>query len=286
MINKKFLVSQLKNLMFVILIIGILMGLVSLLGLSSLSFSGYNRIEKSGSTVSTHLVPGGADLLKYGFFYTSAPILIVVYSLVSVINLFLKENSKGYLESWLTTTMSRATIYWTKFLAYVLGYLIIMFFTFIIQMIFYGALLTDFKLGIGRLLLTELALFLFLFMIIILIWFGATAFNRTSTTVIVVLTLFFFFIVMWVISEIGSLTNNQIMINFKYATIFSLFNDCLIFQEGGEIVNKNPGLIYEYGKLLPIQKMAFVWQLPTMLVIAITFTIPGLYIYKNRSFYI
>ncbi|ATZ16143.1 hypothetical protein JN01_0457 [Entomoplasma freundtii] len=281
MINGALFKAEFKRSWVVVLIFSILAIGLAAFGLLTHWF--YDQNDSNGFTTGTFV------FLKVIIFHFGMPLLYTIYGFVIISSTLLKDIDKGYLASWLTTPLSRYKIFFTKIFVFLLGFVIISACLVISQMIFYGINTYDFSKGVGRLLLSDLALIVFGFFWLGIMWIIAASLpnNWSVWTVLIGLTLWF--IVAYILGQgetlFGEGKLGKTLSYFRYFTILSLQKDSLSFVS--EWVNGgDDGMWISMWRIVipPIKAMDYAWQLPLMFVVGSACWSGSLLVLRNRSF--
>ncbi|ATZ16040.1 ABC-2 family transporter [Entomoplasma freundtii] len=270
MINRGLLKYSLKRIWILILVCGLALAFALVAGISGSNSFADNRNNSSGITITGTAV----DFREY-FLHTFAPLIFIVYGLTVTIILVMEEVNDGALESWLTTPLSRGQIFLTRTLSAIMGYLLIVVFNFLVQLILFGALLRDFKETFSVLVLTDLSLYMSGFLTLAITWILGTLFKNVLVGSLVISALMALFWIATLLSTFALTSNPDSSFKIlRYFTIFSLVNDGFWYQEATN------GL----AKLMPIKALDFAWQIPTMLVSGNVLLYGGYKIFNYQSF--
>lgn len=284
MINNRFLKIQLKRIWIPILVIGIICG-----GLIGITLTGEYIKPYSYRVGDIGKESGGSynNALNLTLYYRTILFsFLLVYSLICLIMLLLVEQERGYVGSWLSSPMSRWTIFATKYLAMIIGLLIIQTFTLLLQLILIGALMQDFKEFVGYIFLSHLDILVGVFFIASLMWLLGSIFNRQWIPLLIIAVLLVWFTIATTLGEIGFKGNIKWMENMYYFSLFSLIHTPFERYEGPHDDQLIGALEYTYqwGKILSIKKTDYVWQIPIMTVIGIGSFIGSQFILKNKNY--
>ncbi|WP_342276420.1 ABC transporter permease subunit [Spiroplasma endosymbiont of Nebria brevicollis] len=269
-----FIKSQFKIVKIEIIIFFILLLIWTVPTLIQEYFSPYEIIDKYNGYYSSTGGPGGSLLFKF-FFFIPSMILLPIFGVILVNKLLLKEISKGYFSSWLTTSMSRQKILNSKFFVILSSILFLNISILLMQLILFSSIFKDFN--------SQMALYLFLYFLSLIFfsilftsitWFISCYFcDKQSLSIALisgVLTVFFvFYIIGHYASEIKGLENLKY---FDYFTIMSFLKP-IIFNNPTHNQGVNLGNIQNF------DFVNFAWQIPVVLIL-----IGGLFILGNWFF--
>lgn len=284
-ISRPLFKSQFKRIWIFTLLISAIMVAYVAIGVVDNHFYDYFVVEPNSSGGHT----GTFNFIRVTIFHSGGPALYTTYGFVMVLFLLVKDVEKGYLASWLTTPMSRNKIFFTKWSVFMTGFMLINAALIISQLALYGGIIQDFSKGIGRLLLSDLALIVFGFFWLNIMWFVGSIMPNNWSAVLVMSLLSAWFAIAAILGQgeflFGPGPTAKIFEKFRYLTILSLLNDACKFTTEGSWVWSDGGIIETPRVVIPpIKAMDFAWQLPLMFVLGSGFATGSMFVLRHRSF--
>lgn len=279
MINRRFLRIQLKRLWVPILIIGIIVGGFTGMAMGAHYLTPYNELTSAGGRYHN-------NAMTLNVYYRSILFgFLMSYSFIALIRLLLVEQERGYIASWLVTPMTRWTIFATKYLAMIIGLLIIDFFSILLQLILYGAMMEDFNQYVGYIFLSHLSVVVGVFFLASLMWLIGSCFIRQWVPILIIVIL-----ISWcgVASTLGTLGAQSVppiqwMKGMYNVSLFSLIHSPFErFSEPNH--DSNMASWIEWGKILPIRAVDYAWQIPVMTILGVGCFIGSQFILKNKDY--
>lgn len=281
MINNRFLRIQLKRIWIPILVIGLIAGGFTFIVIGLDHLAPYvNSSSAGGSWSREHHNASFSLALYYRAILFS---FLLVYAFICLIMLLLTEQDRGYVWSWLTSPMSRWTIFATKYLTMVIGLLIIQVWILLLQLILYGATMQDFKANAGNIFLSNFDVLVGVFFLASLMWLIGACFNRQWIPLLIISVVLVWCGITTTLGEMGKSNNVGWMKTMYYFSLFSLIHTPFEhFMEpdfsGGDV----NGVVL--GEILPIRAGDYCWQIPVMAILGVGSFIGSQYILKNKNY--
>lgn len=266
MVNFKFVKSQLKNIIVLLIVFFVILFILFVPALTQNYLTTTIIFTKDGSSESSSQVLGAIPILSNVYFGPPGFIFMFIISLVLSHFLVSKEVDKGYFASWLTTPMSRKTILNSKLLILLTSIFSIYFLILIVQLISFPLRFQDFEVkDIGNIILAN-----FVFIVLALLWASInwiciTGFNKTSIALALSISISVLFIVFQALTLFASIPSLEYLKYFKYFTITSLFNSPFELSSIKSPLVTGDGTFISHAEILPIKALDFVWQIPLML---------------------
>lgn len=294
MINKKFFLYELKRLWILILVISCLLLLFTYLMtfLSGGSIRPLTIITKGSNSWSSTSYGGLAQILQFGFYKGVGLFFFVIYVLISITTVFVVDREKGYISSWLTTPMSRTTIFVTKILVTIGGFLILCFWLVISQLLVFGITMKDFKESIDRILLSDLSFFMVCFLLFAVILIIAISVDKMSIYLLITIALCFWFYIAALLGDIAyseSAKNSPTLLKlkfFRYLSLFSLIRDALAVENSPFFYSFSSEVVERIEKFSDFKKIKlsdFVWQIPLSFILGNSLLVGAEFIFKNKN---
>lgn len=269
MINFRFVKSQFKNVRLVLIIFFIILFILLVPALTQ-NYLAENMtwiISPTGGW-SGYSGIGAMPYLSSTFFGVPGFILIFSFSLILNHILVSKEIDKGYLASWLTTPMSRKTIFNSKLFVLIASILMLYFSMFIIQLIIFPLMFQDFSWqAFAYLLLYNCGLILLAILWAAINWFFIASINKSVVSLAVAAGVSVVFVLFQTMSLFAMVPGLEFFKYFKYMTITSLLNSPFKF---GPVPNHSSPVVgteVAIAPLLQIKALDFAWQYPVMLLL-------------------
>ena len=270
MINFRFVKSQFKNVRLVLIIFFIIFFILLVPALTQKYLAeSMTRIMTPDGGISGYGGVGAMPYLNNTFFGIPGFILIFSFSLILNHILVSKEIDKGYLASWLTTPMSRKTIFNSKLFVLLASILMLYLSMFIIQLIIFPLIFQDFSFqAFAYLLLYNCGLILLAILWAAINWFFIASINKTVISLSVAAGVSVVFVLFQTMSSFAMIPGLEFFKYFKYMTITSLFNSPFKFGPVPSL-HYPPTSVPEVAiaPLLQIKALDFAWQYPVMLLL-------------------
>lgn len=276
MLNFRFIKSQFKTVWVTILGFSIVFTLF--IALANI-FPVLGEKQEIGESFRSYSAGASVLLNMINFGFGSFAIFLSFGIAMSTI-LINKDINRGYIVSWITTSIPRKSIFNSKLFVIVSSTIIINLWIMIVEMASFSIRMEDFQQAVGHLLLGNLALLCFSLMIVSGTWIMFSIFRKNAIALGILFAVGVWFGLSFMMSNLSIFPGLENLKYFKYFTIQSLLNSPLKFAK----FSSDPVAGVEYAKILPLKALDYAWQLPLMFISAIGLFTYSQFLLKNKDF--